>query len=441
MQSGRKEKKYDPRIRTFALTLHFYSPKGYRYLRSVFNNNLPSISTIRKWYSTINGKPGFSNEAFTALRCKANEANQMGTEVLVCLIFDEMAIRKQEEYDYQADARTGFVTYGTEAGETLAKEALVFLVAGINLKFKLPVGYFLVSGLKANEKAALIQQVILLAGKSGVKVVGLVYDGLVTNMATGRELGANLKKNEAFFANPHSDDQIFLFPDACHSLKSARNRLASLTVLYNGENKIQWKYIVELERYQRENKINLGNKLTKVHIQWEKRKMSVRVAAETLSNSVADAIEFLRKRGVIEFQGSEATVSFIRRINNMFDILNSKDSDHAIGFKRSISPETKDEYFAYIDESISYIRNLKISPNGRSILTTKSKTAFLHFIISMQNFRSFYEIYVESGILENVPTFHFSQDHLELLFSCKYHFYRFLLVERLIWIEIILKKI
>lgn len=113
-------------------------------------------------------------------------------------------------------------------------------------------------------------------------------------------------------------------------------------------------------------------------------------------------------------------MNFIRRINNIFDILNSKVSKDAIGFKRTISLDTKDEYFEYFEESISYIRKLKISPGGNSILKSKSKTAFLHFIVAMQNFRSFYETYVETGnVLTEVATFHFSQDHLELLFSCK----------------------
>lgn len=107
LKFGRTERKYNTRIRTFALTLHFYSPKGYKYLRSTFNNNLPSISTIRKWYSTIDGKPGFSGEAFTLLRCKAIEANQNGKEILLCLIYDEMAIRQQEEYDVHTDTKTG----------------------------------------------------------------------------------------------------------------------------------------------------------------------------------------------------------------------------------------------------------------------------------------------------------------------------------------------
>lgn len=397
MQSGPSGRKYSPRIRTFALTLHFYSPKGYRYVRSVFNNNLPAISTIRKWYSSIDGRPGFSSEAFTALRLKSNEANQNGKELLVSVMYDEVNIRKQEEYDQHTDSKT------------------------VDIKFKIPVAYFLTAGVKAGEKAALIKQVILLVSKTGAKVVGLVYDGLVTNIAAARALGANFRKMKPYFVNPHSDDKIYLFPDACHSLKSARNRLAAKGIFYDERNnKIEWKYIVELERYQRENNVNLGNKLTKVHIQWEKKKMNVRVAAETLSNSVADSIEFLRKKGVEPFQNSEQTVEFIRRINNVFDILNSKDKTGAICFKRPISAETKDEYFKYFDDSIAYIKGLKLSPDGKSILTTKSRTAFFSFIICMQNFRSFYERYVEGGILTSVATFHFSQDHLELLFSCVY---------------------
>lgn len=349
------------------------------------------------------------------------EANQNGREILVCLIYDEMAIRKLEEYDQHTDTKTGFVNYGSDydGQQKYAKEALVFLVSGINEKFKIPVAYFLTAGVKANEKAALLQQVLLLLGKTGVKVTGIVYDGLASNLAAAKELGANFGNDQPYIINPHSNDKIFMFPDACHSMKTARNRLAEKGELYDDNHgKIEWQFIVTLEKYQRENKINLGNRLTKAHIQWEKKKMSVRIAAETLSNSVADSIEFLERKGHAEFQNSGATVGYIRRINNVFDILNSKNSNDAICFKRPISPETKDEYFKYFDESISYMRGLKLSPNGKSILTTRSKMAFIGFIVSMQNFRSFYETYVESGRMQQVPTFHFSQDHLELLFSC-----------------------
>lgn len=298
----------------------------------------------------------------------------------------------------------------------------MFLVTGINMKFKIPVAYFLTAGVKAYEKAALIKQVILLVGKTGIKVVALVYDGLVSNIAAAKALGANFRKNKPYFINPHSDEKIFWLPDASHSLKTARNRLADKGVFYDiDNNKIEWRFVEELEAYQRESNVNLGNKLTKVHIQWHKKKMNIRIAAETLSNSVADAIEFLTTNGVPEFQGSGATVEYIRRINNIFDILNSKDKKNSICFKRPISAETKIEYFKYFDESIQYIKNLKLSPDGKSILTTKSRIAFFSFIICMENFRSFYDTYVETGVIEIIPTFHFSQDHLELLFSCMYY--------------------
>lgn len=72
LQFGRPKRKYSPTVRLFCLTLCFYSPRAYQHLRSVFNFNLPSIRTIRYWYSSINGSPGFSEEAFDALRQRAD---------------------------------------------------------------------------------------------------------------------------------------------------------------------------------------------------------------------------------------------------------------------------------------------------------------------------------------------------------------------------------
>lgn len=430
MLNGKTAKKYDTKIRTFALTLHFYSPRGYRYIRSVFNKNLPAISTIRKWYSVIDGKPGLSMETFAALKAMANEANQNGTEILACLIQDEIAIRKQEEFDEHNGEKTGLVNFGTSTvnsdGKTFAKEALVFLVSGVNESFKVPVAYFLIAGLKGHERAALLREVLLFVSKTGVKIIGLVFDGLVANLAMVRILGANIKANRPYIINPHSDDKILIFPDACHMLKLVRNCLARKGILFTGDGKtIEWRFFVALEAYQRENKINLGNKINKTHIQWEKNKMTVKIACQTLSNSVADSIDLLRNKGIEEFEGSEETTQFFRRINNVFDILNSM-HETAIGFKRPICPENEHDYFNYFDETIEYIRNLKLSPRGSSILRTRSKTAFLGLTIDMKNFRSFYLDYVHTNILPYVLTFRFSQDHLELLFACIRQMVRFI---------------
>lgn len=84
----------------------------------MFNNNLPAVSTLRKWYTVIDGKPGLSMEAFEALRQLAKDANQNGEEILTCLIQDEMAIRQQEEFDEHNGEKTGFVNFGTQTDNT-----------------------------------------------------------------------------------------------------------------------------------------------------------------------------------------------------------------------------------------------------------------------------------------------------------------------------------
>ena len=52
-----------PELVKFALTLLFYSTEAYEYVRKHFNLALPYVATIRRWYSAIDGNPGFTQEA------------------------------------------------------------------------------------------------------------------------------------------------------------------------------------------------------------------------------------------------------------------------------------------------------------------------------------------------------------------------------------------
>jgi uncharacterized protein YoxC len=85
--------KYSAELRSFAITLQFYSAKAYNYIRKKFNNLLPCPSVIRKWFSVVNGHPGFTKEAFQAIQNRT----KMST-VLVNIVIDEMAIRQQILY-------------------------------------------------------------------------------------------------------------------------------------------------------------------------------------------------------------------------------------------------------------------------------------------------------------------------------------------------------
>lgn len=50
IKNGKTKKEWPPVIRAFALTVHFYSPRAYDYIRKVFFKKLPASSTMRKWY-------------------------------------------------------------------------------------------------------------------------------------------------------------------------------------------------------------------------------------------------------------------------------------------------------------------------------------------------------------------------------------------------------
>ncbi len=49
---------YAPEIRVFASTLQFYSTKAYEFVRNTFSKALPDVTTVRNWFSNIDGTPG-----------------------------------------------------------------------------------------------------------------------------------------------------------------------------------------------------------------------------------------------------------------------------------------------------------------------------------------------------------------------------------------------
>ena len=155
-----KEKKnpgaYPPELRSFAMTLKFYSAKAYNYVRKSFDLGLPCPFVIRSWYSSMNGVPGFTKDGMTAMKAKVLAAKRDGQEVVCTLMLDEMAIRKHVEWD--GKRFRGFVDLGTGIDDDSAPEAtdaLVFMAVAVNSCWKVPCGYFLANGLSGNEKANL----------------------------------------------------------------------------------------------------------------------------------------------------------------------------------------------------------------------------------------------------------------------------------------------
>ena len=415
---------YSPELRSFALTLYFYSPHAYRYVRKCFDTCLPHPRTIGKWYKTVNGRPGFTKEAFEALTKRSTASAAGGKRVVCSLMMDEVAIRQQLEWtgkDFQ-----GYIDMGTGLDDDslpLAKEALTFMVVAINDSFKLPVGYFLIDGLGGKERANLVCQCLERLQQCGITVVSLTFDGAASNLAMVNTLGCNLDVNspdfKSSFKHPSADHNVHVFLDPCHMLKLVRNTLGDKKSLVDGNgNFVKWEYIENLHKLQNSEGLHLGNKLRSAHINWHKNKMNVRLAAQILSDSVATSLEFCMSEGLAGFEHCDATVKFIRMFNKLFDVLNSRNLQ-GHGFKSPIRPHNFDEVRNCLTECKAYIMSLKESVTGRSILLSNRKTGFVGFCVCINSVLGLYEYLfnsVEFGF-KFLCTFKLSQDHLELFFS------------------------
>lgn len=415
---------YNENLRKFALTLHYYSPRAYKYVRQKFDNHLPHKSTIQKWYANTNvsGEPGICKQSFEILTARANQLKGEGIDPMCSLIFDEMAIRKLLKWSHAQKKFIGQINYGfrPEFSEVpIANQAMVYMLSGINFDITIPIAFYFIRGLKAEERAELLKKVIGEVKKCGVRVINTTFDGYSSNFKMCKLLGANfdLKKFKPYFVLPGDERKIYVILDPSHVLKLVRNALAANGILYDDAGlKLEWEYFINLENLRVEKKFSHVHKLTKRHIQFEKFKMNVRVAAETLSGSVANSMQHLMDQGHELFLDSSATIKFVRFINDCFDIMNTKSTGQKSPVQNAINPGNKDEIFSFFETFTEYLKKMQTAKQT-SLIRSPYRTPFRGLIINMANFKMIYEECVESNTVGYLATFKFRQDHLESFFG------------------------
>mgnify|MGYP005986095403 FL=1 len=64
----------------------------------------------QQWFCNVNCDPGFWDTAFDTIKRKVTEAPENGREVICSLMLDEMAVRKQLDFD--GEKTWGYIDYG-----------------------------------------------------------------------------------------------------------------------------------------------------------------------------------------------------------------------------------------------------------------------------------------------------------------------------------------
>lgn len=286
--------KYTRTLRKFALTLNYYSPAAYKYVRSVYNNVLQHTRTLSRWYGIIDAEPGFTNEAFNALKKKRAASEK----TLVCnLVFDEMAIRKQRLFHNQQ--KLGAVNFGAgpqegDVDDHVASQALVFMLVSLTENWKLPVGYFLIAEITAEIKSNLIITCLLKCHDAGVSVVSITFDGCPANLSATEILGCKLSDSNYFvthFPHPSTQKKVCIFLDPCHVIKLISNTFEKNRVFFDEDGKkIRWQLLINLNKLQTKEGLRFGNKLIPRHLYFRNQIMKVKLATQLSSKSVANAL-------------------------------------------------------------------------------------------------------------------------------------------------------
>uniref|UniRef100_A0A2S2NSV2 THAP domain-containing protein 9 n=1 Tax=Schizaphis graminum TaxID=13262 RepID=A0A2S2NSV2_SCHGA len=143
--------------------------------------------------------------------------------------------------------------------------------------------------------------------------------------------------------------------------------------------------------------------------------MKVKMAAQTLSSSTADAIQFLRSLEESTFKNSEATERFIRVIDRIFDFLNTR-NPFGKGFKKPLYRDNIKEVENMIKPLVDYLLSLT-DIKGIPIHSTPRKTFVIGFTVAVKSILNLAkELFIVTDY-KYLLTYKFSQDQLEIFFS------------------------
>ena len=421
--------RYTDQVKQFAVTMHFHSPKAYRFLRS--HIALPHESTLTAWMRNSNCDPGVCRDIIARLgKVRSDDCSNSLTDIVLQL--DEMSIRKDTPYDFSEHRFMGHVDYGlgdVADNSPLATNALVCLAVGISGGWKIPVGYIFTNKVDSEIMFNFVNRVLESLAMEKFIVHAIVSDGFSANVQMFSKLGVSESKYHRSEVVPTHQDVNYKFSykgqvenihavyDVVHMLKLLRNMLASYKVIEWVDGSIEWKYIESLQNLQENEGIKAANKLSKNHVHFEMHKMKVKLAAQIFSSSVADAIDFCRDDlELAEFKGSEGTCKFLRMVDGMFDCLNSKNPKQK-SFKAPMTTRNFESKSSFLESVMRRLITLKY--NNKLIMYGQRKRAIVGLICSIKSILavSRYLLYRSNSPFCYVLTYRFSQDLLELLFN------------------------
>ncbi|XP_070314336.1 DNA transposase THAP9 isoform X3 [Odocoileus virginianus] len=250
----------------------------------------------------------------------------------------------------------------------------------------------------------------------GITVLAVTSDASAHSVQMARALGIHLDGDnmKCTFQHPSSSSQqIAYFFDSCHLLKLIRNAFQNFQSIQFINGTAHWQHLVELAALE-EQELSHMERIPRRLANLKNHILKTNCASQVFSESVVRALECLLSLGLPPFQNCVGTIHFLRLINNLFDILNSRNF-YGKGFKGPLLPETFNKINHVLTEAKTIFVTLSDTGNNQ-ILKGKRKLGFLGFLLNAESLKWLYQNYVFPKVMPfpYLLMYKFSQDHLEL---------------------------
>ncbi|KAG6454211.1 hypothetical protein O3G_MSEX008557 [Manduca sexta] len=308
-----------------ALTVYKQSPKEYKYLTKVMP--LPCIKSLQDMLNKLQMDTGIDHNVLHHL--KILSSNKSMKNRMCVLAFDEMPLRPYFEYNELEDKIEGFEDLGPLGrSQKIADCAGVFMIQGLNEKFKQPIAYYFVEDTISSETlAVIIKEVIKAVNNTGYKILAIVCDQKPANMqaiAILQEQCGTESKN-CFMVDK---DKVFIVYDVPYLFKELRNEFLEKGKMTMNGMTARW---TNIEEFLQENELYL-HKISSAHVTpTDDEKLTIRYAAELLSHTISGMLK-LMSCAKEEFDCDDfiETATIVDELDQLFDYTNGASNKEKI---------------------------------------------------------------------------------------------------------------
>lgn len=337
------------------------------------------------------------------------------------LLLDEMEISQGYELDRAEDVVLGGTTL-PENPDKPARHALVFMVGGLNQRWKQVIAYhFTGSCVDGRILKDYVMNIVRLCADISLRIRVVTSDMGSSNRAMWREFGFSSHRNSNTICSiPHpclEDTELFFTADAAHVLKNIRGQLLNSVVFTISDatkcqhglpsNKVQLEHVRAVVRLDEDRELKVAPKLSEIHLSnGHFTKMKVGVAVQFFRETPA-AIRYWIKHKKLDPE-AETTAWFLELVFKWYTLMSSRHPSVAL------SLEHMDKYNAAIETLRLASETIRGTNMGSTSQWKPSQAGFLiatEVIIRLQDclLRSEgYKFFLTSRLL---------QDCLENLFS------------------------